>query len=119
VDPSTNTAGVVVDDADADDDDRAHEPAAAAKKRLAELLTPRIVVREVQRRTAVTRVTAATSTRSQTVGFQPRSFQPFQRSDQKREKGCDSSPRRSLGLVTSSIARDASGNDARDGGDDG
>ena len=31
-----------------------------------------------------------------------------------------SSPRRSVALVTSSIARDASGNDdARDGGDDG
>ena len=56
MDPSTNTAGAVVDDADADDDDRAHEPAAAAKNRLAELLTPRIFVREVQRRAAVTRV---------------------------------------------------------------
>jgi len=86
VDPSTNTAGAVVDDADADDDDRAHEPAAAAKNRLAELLTPRIFVREAQRRAAVTRVvTAGTSTKSQTVGsgsFSNRSNGPT-----RREKG--------------------------------
>jgi len=90
VDPSTNTAGAVVDDADADDDDRAHDPAAAAKNRLAELLTPRIFVREVQRRAAVTRVDVISGNfnqidRSQTVGsgsFSNRSNGPT-----RREKG--------------------------------
>jgi len=87
VDPSTNTAGAVVDDADADDDDRAHEPAAAAKNRLAELLTPRIFVREAERRAAVTRVDQRElqPDPSQTVGsgsFSNRSNGPT-----RREKG--------------------------------